>query len=232
MPLTPPLRGYTVVFVYCLIAKGILTMYRTLRLPAALLVAALLILLTAPVALAHGHIEVGDYELVIGFRNEPAYQGEPNGLDLTVTHKPTGERVNDLAGTLKVEIVAGSAKRELEIRPQFGEDGAYTADVLPSEAGDYTWHIWGDIKGTPVEVSMISSPDTFSAVQAKSAVAFPAAEPTAAELQAQAVAAADSARLALIVGGVGALLGVVGIVVGLLGLRARRAAPAQSPRTA
>jgi len=95
--------------------------------------------------------------------------------------------------------------------------------VLPTEKGDYTWHIWGDIKGTPVDVSMTSSPDTFSAVEAKSEVAFPAAETTPAELQAQAAAAAQSAQLALIVGGLGAVLGIVGIVVGVLGLRARRA---------
>jgi hypothetical protein len=208
-------------------------MNRFFRLPAALLVAALLILLTAPLALAHGRTEVGDYELVIGFHNEPAYQGEPNGLDLFVTNKTTGEKVNDLAGTLKVEIILGSAKRELEIRPQWGEEGAYTADVLPTEAGDYTWHIWGDINGTPVDVSMTSGPDTFGSVEAKSVVAFPAAEPTAAELRAEAAAVAESARLALIVGAVGALLGVAGIVVGVLGLRARRAgAPAQAPRTA
>jgi hypothetical protein len=202
----------------------------------ALLLAALLIPFTASIALAHGHTTVGDYELVIGFRNEPAYQGEPNGLDLSVTNTKTGEKVNDLADTLKAEIIFGSTKKELEIHAQWGEDGAYTADVLPTQAGDYTWHIWGDIEGTPVDVSMTSSPDTFSAIRAKSEVAFPAAEATAAELQAQAAAAQQAAQTALIVGALGAVLGVAGIVVGLLGLRARRAAgvPAtgQAKRTA
>jgi hypothetical protein len=193
----------------------------------ALLLAVLVIPFTASLALAHGHTEVGDYEFVIGFRNEPAYQGEPNGLDLTVTNKATGEKVNDLADSLKAEIIFGSSKKELEIRAQWGEDGAYTADVLPTEAGDYTWHIWGDVKGTPIDVTMSSSPDTFSAVKAKSAVAFPAAEATAAELQAQTAAAAQAAQTALMVGIAGALLGVIGIVVGVLGLRARGAATAQ-----
>ena len=120
------------------------------------------------VASAHGHTEVGDYELVIGFHNEPAYQSEPNGLDLFVTNKKTGEKVNDLADTLKVEIIFGSSKKELKIRPQWGEDGAYTADVLPTVAGDYTWHIWGAIKGTPVDVSMTSSPSGASREPARS----------------------------------------------------------------
>lgn len=190
----------------------------------ALLLAALFVPFTTSIALAHGHVMVGDYELVIGFRNEPAYQGEPNGLDLTVTNTKTGEKVNGLADTLKVEIIFGSSKRELEIRPQFGEDGAYTADVLPTVAGDYTWHIWGDIQGTPVDVSMTSGPDTFGAVEAKSVVAFPAPEPAPSELQAQAAAAARTAQQALILGVVGVVLGLAGIVVGALGLRARRAA--------
>jgi hypothetical protein len=98
---------------------------------------------------------------------------------------------------------------------QWGQDGAYTAYVLPTEAGDYTWHIWGDIEGTPVDVSMTSSPDTFSSVQPKSEVAFPAAEPTLAELRQQ-------SQTALTIGIVGAILGVIGIVMGFLGMRARR----------
>ena len=92
-----------------------------------------------------------------------------------------------------------------------------------------TCHITGDIKGTPVDVSMTSSPDTFGSVEAKSEVAFPAAEATPAELQAQAATAAQTAQLALIVGALGAVLGVAGLVVGVLGLRARgAAAPATS----
>src|SRR3712207_3968541 len=132
------------------------SMNRTLRLLALPLFAALFAMSTSSIVLAHGHTTVGDYELVIGFRNEPAYQGEPNGLDLFVTNTKTGEKVNDLADTLKAEIIFGGTKKELEIRAKWGEDGAYTADVLPTQAGDYTWHIWGDIKGTPVDVSMTS----------------------------------------------------------------------------
>ncbi len=188
----------------------------------ALVMVALILPLTARVASAHGRTTVGDYELVIGFHNEPAYQGEPNGLDLFITNTKTNQPVNDLADTLQAEIIFGSAKKELEVRPQFGRDGAYTADILPTEAGDYTWHIWGDIEGTAVDVSMASGPETFGAVEAKGAVAFPAAEATPAELRAQAAAAAGTARTALIVGGIGSVLGLIGTVVGFMGLRARR----------
>src|SRR5688500_6072888 len=145
-------------------------------------------------ALAHGHITVGDYELVIGFRNEPAYQGEPNGLDLSVTNTKTGAKVNGLEETLKAAISFGGSTKELEIEAQWGQEGAYTAAVLPTREGDYTWRIFGTIEGTPVDVSMTSGPDTFGSVEPKAVVAFPSAEPTAAELGAQLAAAEQQAR--------------------------------------
>jgi hypothetical protein len=174
------------------------------------------------VATAHGHTEVGDYELVIGFHNEPAYQGEPNGLDLFVTNSKTGEMVNGLEETLRVEILYGSSKKELQIEPQYGQDGAYTAYVIPTETGDYTWHIFGKIEETPVDVSMTSSPDTFSPVEPKTAVSFPNAEISSGELVAQATSTASTAQTALIVGGIGVVLGLLGLVFGLLGFQAAR----------
>lgn len=200
-------------------------MFRTcLRLFSALgLLAA--VLLSPLTALAHGHTQVGDYELVIGFHNEPAYQGEPNSLDLFVTNTKTNEQVNGLADTLKVEIIYGSSKKELPMEAQWGQDGAYTAYVVPTEAGDYTWHIWGDIQGTPVDVSMTSSPDTFSSVEPKANVAFPAAEATPADLSAR-------TQMALMAGIAGVLLGIAGVVVGFLGWQAARVkAAAQTGRS-
>ena len=188
-------------------------MFRKLR--HAISLAFLFAWLSAVTASAHGTTQVGDYELVIGFHNEPAYQGEPNGLDLFVTNMKTSQPVNGLEETLQVEIIYGASKEELHMEAQWGQEGAYTAYVLPTEAGDYTWHIWGDIEGTPVDVSMTSSPDTFGSVEPKSEVAFPAAEPTTTELQKQ-------VQIALTVGILGAVLGVIGIVVGFLGMRARR----------
>ncbi|MEN9936910.1 MAG: hypothetical protein RLZZ387_3489 [Chloroflexota bacterium] len=86
----------------------------------AALVALLLSLgLAVTPAHAHGHAGVGDYELVIGFRAEPAYQGELNGLDLRVTNTRIGAPVTGRADTLKAEISLGAATRELELRPQW-----------------------------------------------------------------------------------------------------------------
>jgi hypothetical protein len=196
----------------------------------ALLLTALCASFTVSVASAHGHTEVGPYTFVIGFRNEPAYQGEPNGLDLFVTETATEAPVTGLEDSLMVTLSFGASSKELEIRPQWGAEGAYTADVIPTEAGDYTWHITGDIEGTPIDITMTSSPETFNAVEAKNAVAFPVTEATAAELAQQAADAARTAQLALLVGGLGLVVGVVGLVVGVVGWRTRRSATAPAGR--
>lgn len=185
------------------------------RMAAAAALTMLLALLTLQSALAHGHTEVGDYELVIGFHNEPAYQGEPNGLDLFVTNMTTGESVNGLEETLRVEIIHGASRRELPVEAQWGQEGAYTAYVLPTADGDYTWHIFGMIEGTPVDVSMTSSPETFSPVEARSVVSFPDAEMSTTDL-------AASARYALITGGVAVVVGLAGLAAGLVALRNSR----------
>lgn len=177
-------------------------------------------LLLPHIALAHGRTEVGNYQFVIGFRNEPAYQGEPNGLDLRVTDKTTNEPVTGLEETLRVEIIFGSSKKELPLRARFGAEGSYTADVVPTEAGDYTWHIWGDVNGTPVDISMTSSPETFHAVRPLAEHSFPAQEPSTTELRAESSAAAQSAQTAMLIGGVGLAFGVIGLIVGGMGLRA------------
>ena len=180
-----------------------------------LLLALLFLLGSALQASAHGRTIVGDYELVIGFANEPAYAGMPNGLELRVTNTKTGASVTGLDKTLKAEIIRGAARRELAIRPVFGEEGAYTADVLPTLAGDYTWRIFGSIEGTPVEVSMTSGPTTFSPVETVASVSFPAAEPSNAELRAAADSAAQTARIALGFGAAGTLLGLGGLLTAL-----------------
>jgi hypothetical protein len=198
------------------------------RLPAALLVAALALLIGSGTALAHGHIEVGKYELIIGFRSEPAIQGEVNGLDLRVRVHETEAPVAGLEETLKAEISYGGTTQPLELRARWGEEGAYTADIIPTEAGDYTFHIFGTIEGEPVDVTMTSSPDTFSSVGTKASIAFPAPEATSTELAAATASAQQTATIALVVGGLGLLLGAAGLAFGLRARRAGREQPASA----
>ncbi|RPJ49626.1 MAG: hypothetical protein EHM21_06650 [Chloroflexi bacterium] len=156
---------------------------------------------------------VGDYELVIGFQVEPAVQGEPNGLDLRVTNTKTGEPVSGLEDTLQAEIIYGASKKTLRIEPEFGQDGAYSAHVILTEAGDYTWRIFGDIEDTPVDVSMTSSPDTFSSVALKSDYSFPGQEAALQSLQSELQSARTAALVGAVLGGIGLLLGLIALVM-------------------
>ena len=81
----------------------------------ALLLAAVCLLGVTWQAAAHGQTEVGDYELEIGFHNEPAYLNQPNGLDLFVTNSKTGDPVNGLEETLQAEIIFGSSSQILPL---------------------------------------------------------------------------------------------------------------------
>jgi hypothetical protein len=193
-----------------------------LRFVSILLLALALSLLAPSYVLAHGHIDVGDYEIVIGFHNEPAIQGEPNALDLFVTNVKTSEKVKQLEDTLQAELIFGSSKKVLQIEPQWEEEGAYTAYLIPTEAGDYTWHIFGTIDDTPVDISMTSSPDTFSSVLPKSEYSFPAVEKSTAELSAQLSSATRTAQIALILGALGILASIAGLGVAWMAVRSAR----------
>src|SRR5687768_6947704 len=91
--------------------------------------------------LAHVEIDVGDgqYVMEVGFRDEPAYLGQPNALALRVEQYATGgtEPVNDLAATLSAEVSKDGRAMSLPLVP-VGE-GAYEAAFVPTAAGDYTF---------------------------------------------------------------------------------------------
>ncbi len=182
---------------------------------AALLLALTLIASLSGVVQAHGKTTAGDYDLEIGFHNEPAYVGEPNSLDLFITNSKTGKAVNGQESTLKAEIIFGSNKKSFAISPQDGVDGGYTAAVIPTAVGDYTWHIFGTIESTPVDVSMTSSPDTFVSVTAKTDDMFPTAGSSSAQ----------PSPVGLIAGIAGVVLGLAGLVVGLMALQAAHRRP-------
>jgi len=169
---------------------------RALALAAAMALGALT--LPAPGVLAHEHREVGNYELVVGFLNEPAYAGLLNGLDLRVTRKAAatpqagsdeeatgGEPVVGLDQTLRVEVIKGGAAMPLTLEPRFRQPGAYAAYFFPTEPGAYTFHITGSIEGQAIDERFTSGPTTFSEIEEPGALQFPTRLPSAAEMQAR-----------------------------------------------
>ncbi|HET8630516.1 MAG TPA: hypothetical protein VFL91_24115 [Thermomicrobiales bacterium] len=181
----------------------------------------------------------GKYQLVVGFLDEPSYEGQPNGLDLTVTDLSqkdaagNGKPVDGLEKTLKAEvIVGGNAKvMPLTLEPRFGLPGKYAGYFEPTRAGSYTFHIFGQIGGQSVDETFESGPNTFGDVEPISAVQFPDKVGSVADLQAQVAAAQSGANTARAIAIAGVVVGALGLAVAAVALL-RRPAAAPAPRPA
>ena len=205
---------------------------RWLRMLAALALAVSMLVSVVGLASAHEHRDVGPYTLTVGFRNEPAIADEPNGLDLRVMQGEgqDAKPVEGLEKTLKAEVLFGGQRMPLTLRAVYGKPGSYTADFIPTQPGDYTFHIFGTINGTSVDERFTSSPTTFSPVQDRSTLTFPAAaEPPLAAVHDMTMQAQHTADQARLLGIAGLVVGVLGLIAGLGGLLTARRAQAMRP---
>ena len=159
------------------------------RVPAFFLAVVASATLAAP-TLAHTGREVGEYILEIGWLHEPAFVGQPNAVQVTVSHHADGAPVTDLAAEDLTVVVstAGVDSPGLILEPAFdaeektGPLGEYDAALVPTAPGDYTFHITGSIHGTAVDLTVASGEETFDPVVTSSDLEFPAKMPTLTEV--------------------------------------------------
>lgn len=135
---------------------------------------ALALIATTLTASAHEHRDVGAYTFVVGFIDEPAIQGDTNGLTLTITSTKDQKPVEGLSDTLKAQVIYQKEKKDLTLTPVYNQPGAYQSVFIPMQPGDYTFHITGTINGQQVDESFTSSPQGFDSVAARSDYEFPA----------------------------------------------------------
>jgi hypothetical protein len=167
--------------------------------------------LAGPPVAAHTHVTVGTYELTVGWRVEPAVAGALNGLDLGILNGT--QPVFGANDTLTTTLSAGPASVPKDLEPQFGRDGWYTFDVIPTRPGAYSVRLVGTLGTTAVDVVV-----TLDDVGAPADFAFPDPDPTARDLQAQinsanAIIAGLQSSLALALG-----IALVGVIVGGIGV--------------
>lgn len=216
---------------------------------AALTLAALTLFAHVSGAAAHERRTVAeDYQFIVGFIDEPALLEEPNGIDLRVTNRQTNAPVDGLEKTLKADVTVGAQTRTFELRARYGQKGAYTADLIPTRAGTWSFRFHGTINGVAVDERFESGPGRFNDVQPKAELQFPVREPSIAELTQQVVqlsapaeageghgqgdghshshgAAAGAFRLpdgATLFGMSGLVVGALGVGLALYALRSRR----------
>jgi hypothetical protein len=149
---------------------------------------------------AHDHRDVGDYTFVVGFINEPAIQGDTNGITLTVTKGDAP--VTGLADTLKAQAIFGDQTRDFDLVPAWNEDGTYEAVFIPTQPGDYTFRFFGTIDGVDVDESFTSSPEGFDSVAARADLEFPAEDAGSRDTNSVAMPLAVGGATVLILGAV------------------------------
>jgi hypothetical protein len=145
-----------------------------------------LLVLTATPAFAHEDRKVGDYEFVVGFKNEPVYAGDKSGVELSISDAQSGDPV--VKGVeLEVEVQFGDETGLFPLEPDFvvgafGEPGLYGADFFPTRAGQYSFQITGTIAGQDIDETFTSGPDTFGDPEDPKAISFPVRDPSTGEL--------------------------------------------------
>jgi hypothetical protein len=224
--------------------------------------AVLLAALAAAPASAHAEKKAGRYSFVVGFGDEPAYAGQPNSVQVTISRdgKPATDLAGQLDGLMAHAYYGRKADSKLEntmmpLEPRFGDDwgtpGDYRSFFVPTQAGAYTFTLKGKLGSQKVDLVVPSGPETFGDVNDPAKAAFPAVkDPTTAQLAqrldreaarltgSMAAAAAaqrdaeDAAGQARLLALGGLLVGVVGLVVAGLAWGRRTSAPAGRPEAA
>lgn len=202
----------------------------------ALILALALVLVAVPQgASAHESRDLGGgkYKAVVGFLNEPAYQGQLNGLDFTVTSATeknadgTAKPIEGLEKTLKAQVLADGKTLDLTLQSRFNMPGKYAAYFMPTVAGQYRFRVYGDINGEKIDETFESGPGRFSDIAAITPLQFPNAVAAApADLQAQLDAAKSAASTAQMIAIGGVVVGVLGLVVGIAAFLRRPTATA------
>jgi hypothetical protein len=207
---------------------------------AATTIAATLIILTAPAALAHEEREVarGRFHVAVGFGTEPAYAGQPNSVQMFL-NDANDKPVTDLGDTLKISVKFGSQTMDLgTMEPdfevgEFGTPGDYRAWFIPTRSGPYTFIFTGKIGSTDIGTeTFTSAKDTFASVTDPGTVEFPVKDPTNAELagritaetprlEAAASSAQDAADSAKTVGIIGVVVAAIALIVAVAAIVTR-----------
>jgi hypothetical protein len=181
---------------------------------AALVVAASLIAFTNTAA-GHETRNVGPYVFVVGWLNEPAFQGQPNAATVRITDTRTTppKPVLEANRTLAIRVFSGGLTTPYTgtVRAVFGQPGLYALDVIPTVSGGYKYQMTGKVETLDVNETFESGPGRFNDVEAASALQFPEKVPSGADLAGKLndlQATADQTRL----------LAIIAVVLGLAAL--------------
>ncbi|MCY4251904.1 MAG: hypothetical protein OXU37_06745 [Thaumarchaeota archaeon] len=105
-------------------------------------------------AWAHTTVEVGPYEIEVGWGTEPPIEGMRNTVVYSITEAAGGEGVRrGVAGSfagLDATLAFGGVEREAEVLND-ARPGHYYTKIIPTRPGSYHVHVSGEISGTAVD---------------------------------------------------------------------------------
>ena len=180
----------------------------------------------------------GRFQLTVGFLDEPAYEGEPNGLYVRVYEvqtpevgpadgvaapatpapatpmaSPAASPVPIPGSELTAEIAYGPDVLPLKLQagPQ---PGVYQAAFVPTQPGDYVFRIKGKLGGEDIAEEFRTSPQAIPPVVGVAGLQFPQEIPVGQGLLAALDEREAEAERARTLGAVGIALGVVGLLAG------------------
>jgi hypothetical protein len=177
-------------------------------------------------AVAHEHRGVGDRQFTVGWLNEPTYAGYINAVQFEAAHKGGGPIT---AANLKVVVLFGTKSSStrsdlLALEPSDETPGTYTAAIIPTRPGTYTFHVTGSLAGgEKIDQFFTSGDKTFDDVAEPRAAEFPAKDPSVSQLAQRLDRADKDAKSAKSRANIAFVFGVVGLALGVAGLaRGRR----------
>ncbi|MEO8392710.1 MAG: hypothetical protein ABI700_06940 [Chloroflexota bacterium] len=136
-----------------------------------------LLAISLPVS-AHEEREVGAYDMELGWRVEPAYVDIYNGPEFFVHDSTSGDPVTGLEATLHLLVHFGDQEKLLQFYPVWNDPGHYTADMIPTRPGDYTFHLFGKVNQQDVDELFTSADGKFGSIDPASDIMFPALDAT------------------------------------------------------
>lgn len=158
---------------------------RFVALAVILIALAVFALRTTPAAAHEGHT-VGPYSVELGWRVEPAYVGLYNGPEVFISMKDDEkQKIEGAEKTLKLEVSFGKDTRLLKLEAAYQDPGHYVANLIPTRAGDYLFHLTGKINDTLVDETYSSASGKFSPVEPVEDILFPDKQMDLSGLQAQ-----------------------------------------------
>ena len=106
---------------------------------------------------AHTTKVFGNYQIEIGWNNEPVYTNLLNGAQVTIK-KGTGDSATPVINAVKnlqISVKYGTVTKQLDFLPSQTVDGQYSAPFIPTRVGTYSLVLKGNIEDQTIDTEIL-----------------------------------------------------------------------------